>query len=277
MLTRRRAAAGAGLVSARRRPLDRLRLRRRPREGHRQRERGILREDRAFELAQPLAGLDPELSDEDLAGVLIGLQRLGLPVAAVQSEHQLRPEALPVRVLVDEGLELTHHLGVPRQSQLRVDQLLDGRHSQIVQPVDFVPGEGLIGQLAERTAAPESEPLLGGRESRLRIAGGGSRPGRIEQPLEAPRVHLVRVDSQLIAVLAGDEHVGRAAASVAGQSSAQAVDVNLNCLRGGGRRTVAPELVDEPVGRDRLVRAQKEQRQKSPLLAAAERNLHTLI
>ena len=132
---------------------------RRRHDGLRRRQGGVLREDRALEFAQPLAGLDPELPDEDPAGVLIGLQRLGLPVAAVQSEHELRPEALPVRVLVDEGLELNHHLGVPRQSQLRVDQLLDGRHSQIVQPVDFVPGEGLIGQVAQRTAAPEERRI----------------------------------------------------------------------------------------------------------------------
>ena len=60
----------------------------------------------ALELAQPLARLDPELLDQLPARVLVRLQRVGLPVGAVEREHQLRAQALAVRVLVDQPLEL---------------------------------------------------------------------------------------------------------------------------------------------------------------------------
>ena len=56
-------------------------------------------EDRLVEVVQLGARLDPELLDEDLAGVAVGLQRVGLAAAAVQREHQLRVQPLAPRVL----------------------------------------------------------------------------------------------------------------------------------------------------------------------------------
>ena len=52
-----------------------------------------------MEVVQLGAWLDPELLDEDLAGVAVGLQRVGLAAAAVQREHQLRVQPLTPRVL----------------------------------------------------------------------------------------------------------------------------------------------------------------------------------
>ena len=86
------AGAGAGRVGARRG------------RGRRRRQRRILREDRPLERAQPLARLDPELVDERAARVLVGLQRVGLAVAAVEREHQLAAQPLAVRVLGDQRL-----------------------------------------------------------------------------------------------------------------------------------------------------------------------------
>ena len=65
----------------------------------------VLGENRLLELPQALARLDPELVGQGAAGVAVGLQRVGLAVAAVQREHQLRAQALAVRVLGDEALE----------------------------------------------------------------------------------------------------------------------------------------------------------------------------
>ena len=72
--------------------------------GHRHRKVGILRQDAALQLAQTFARLDPQLLDESSPGVLVCLQGIGLPVRAVEREHQLRPEALSIGVLVDERL-----------------------------------------------------------------------------------------------------------------------------------------------------------------------------
>ena len=62
-------------------------------------ERGVVGEDRLVEVMQLGSRLDPELLDEDLARVAVGLQRVGLAAAAVQREHQLRVQPLAPRML----------------------------------------------------------------------------------------------------------------------------------------------------------------------------------
>jgi hypothetical protein len=122
-------------------------------------EGGILREDRPFELAQPVARLDAQLLDELPAGVLVDLQRVGLPVAAVQREHELRAQALAVRVGGDQRLQLADDLRVPAELELRLDELLERGHAQVVQARDLALREGLVGEVVERAAAPEGERL----------------------------------------------------------------------------------------------------------------------
>jgi hypothetical protein len=60
-----------------------------------------LGEYRPLELAQTLSRLDPQFVDQCPAGVLVGLQRVRLAVAAVEGQHQLRPQTLSVGVLGD--------------------------------------------------------------------------------------------------------------------------------------------------------------------------------
>ena len=55
-------------------------------------------EDRLVEVMELGAWLDPELLDEHLARVPVGLQGVGLAAAAIQREHQLRVQALAPRV-----------------------------------------------------------------------------------------------------------------------------------------------------------------------------------
>ena len=78
----------------------------------RQVEFGVLREYRPLKLAEPLARLDAKLPDQCPAGVLVGLQRVRLTLRAVQRQHQLRAQPLPVGVIADQRLELPHHLGM---------------------------------------------------------------------------------------------------------------------------------------------------------------------
>jgi hypothetical protein len=57
------------------------------------------------------------------------------------------------------------------------------------------------------------------------------------------------------------------------ERSAQLQDVVLDDLRGRRRRPLAPELVDDAVGRDHLVAMEEEQCEQGALLAAPERDL----
>jgi hypothetical protein len=59
----------------------------------------VLRKDRPLELAQALAWLDAQHFDQRAARVLVGLQGVRLALRAVERQHQLRPQMLPVRVL----------------------------------------------------------------------------------------------------------------------------------------------------------------------------------
>ena len=112
-------------------------LRRRRAATAREIEPRVLVEDRALELAQPLARLDPELVGQRAARVAVGLQRVGLAVAAVQREHQLRPQPLAVGVLGDQPLEPLEQVGVAAQRELGLGQQLERRDAQLLQPRDL--------------------------------------------------------------------------------------------------------------------------------------------
>ena len=106
------------------------------------RKRRIVGQDPALELAQPLARLDSKLFDELPARGLVGLKRVRLAVAAVESEHQLRPQGLPVGMLDDQRLELGDHLGVAAERQLGLDQMLLRTQAQVLETGDLAWAKG---------------------------------------------------------------------------------------------------------------------------------------
>jgi hypothetical protein len=61
-------------------------------------ERALLPQDRPVELLEGRARFDPELFDERVPCVVVGLERLSLPACPVQSEHQLAAQALAQRL-----------------------------------------------------------------------------------------------------------------------------------------------------------------------------------
>ena len=80
-----------------------------------------------MQLHEPGARLDPQLVDEDRAGVAVRLQRLGLPTGAVEGLHQQAAGSLPKRMLRDEALQLAHDIGVAAERELGLDPPLDGQ------------------------------------------------------------------------------------------------------------------------------------------------------
>ena len=88
---------------------------------------------------------------------------------------------------------------------------------------------------------------------------------RREERLEAARVDLRGIDLELVACRASQK-------PVAAEQLAETRDVELHDRRGGRWRPLAPERIDQLVGRDGLVRSQEQRRQEGALLAAAERN-----
>ena len=81
-------------------------------------------QDLRLEALQLRAGLDAELLDEARAGVLVDVERFRLPAGAVQREHELAAERLTERVRSHQGLELSDHVAVPPELEVRLDPLL---------------------------------------------------------------------------------------------------------------------------------------------------------
>ena len=189
-------------------------------------ERRVLAEDRLLELAQRGARLDPELLDEHAARLLVRLERLGLPAAAVEREHQLAAEPLAERVLGDQRLELGDEVGVGAERELGVDQILQRRRRELLEPRGLAKRERLEEQVGERRPAPERERLA---ELSARSSPSALRPSA--QPLEAQEVDLVGVGLEQVPA--------RARVTIPGPSARRSCETKFwseaRAVRGGAR------------------------------------------
>jgi hypothetical protein len=86
----------------------------------------ICAQDPLMQFPQLCPWLGAQLLDQDLAGVLVGGQCLGLAAAPVKGQHQLGVETLPQRMLGGQGLEPDHQLIVAAQVQPGVGVPLQG-------------------------------------------------------------------------------------------------------------------------------------------------------
>ena len=144
--TRRRRLFGFGLGLCRDRSSDRQRL--------------VLAQDRRLEIAQFLAGLQPEIVLEGAATRLVDVECARLSAGAVEGEHQLRTEPLPVGMLRDQRLELRHECGIAAKCEIGIDSLLERAQSQLVELCDGGARERLGPQLRQRLIPPELEGFV---------------------------------------------------------------------------------------------------------------------
>ena len=86
--------------------------------------------------------------------VAVGLERFGLPPAAVEREHEMRHQLLARRVLRDEVLQLGHHVGVASGREVGLHARLQRRETLLFQSRDLGAGEGLGYEVGERRSPP---------------------------------------------------------------------------------------------------------------------------
>jgi hypothetical protein len=166
-------------------------------------ERGILRQHGALEPLQVRARLDAELLHQHPAGRLVGRQRIGLPPAAVEGDHQLLMQPFPQRVRGGQRLKLADHLGMTAERQIGVDPVLEDTDVQLLQPRDLRLRERFIAQVGEWRAAPEREGLaeLVRRLPQLvRRQSLSSQPGQALEPVD---IEFVRPNLQAVRAWAG--------------------------------------------------------------------------
>ena len=227
-------------------------------------EGGVLVEDRALEALQGGARLDPEPVDERGARGGVDLEGLGLPPRAIQREHELSARTLAQRVLADERLELADHLRVASECEVGVDPILERGEPQLLEAGDGGLGERLEREVAERRTAPQRQRASQPRRPGLRVARSeGAAPLR-RQDLEAVEVDLLGLGQQAVPRPLRHDHPGVA------ECLAELRHVHLDAVRGRARRLAAPELVDQAVDGDRLVRVQEEDREQRTLLRSPE-------
>ena len=240
-------------------------------------ERGILVEDRGLELAQVGPGSRPS-SSEPLPGAPVGLEGVRLAAAAVEGDHELRREPLAQGMLGGQRLELARHVGVPAEPQVGLDAILDRSEAGLLEAGDLWLRERLVLEVRQRRSSPEPERVAELPGRRLGPVTGEVLAGLGHQALELARVELARSDAQDVARAPGQQHpVGHLAAPVLRERLAQLGDVDLHALGGGRGRPLAPELVDQPVAGDDLVRVEQENREQRLLLPATERDRLTLL
>ncbi len=229
--------------------------------GHDAIERGILAQDRLLQAPQLGPRLQPERLHERVAGVAEDVERLGLPARAVEREHQQRADALAQRVLVDQRAQPADRLAVAPGVEVVLERQLGRRQMQLLEPAHLRGRERLLEHAGERGSVPERERL-----ARQLTTGAVAVGGMGHEPLEPQRVDRRRVDLQLVAASVGRDP----RRAILGQQPAQLGDVLLHHLRGGRRRLLAPEPLDQPLDRDGRVRAQRQHREHGALLRASE-------
>ena len=94
-------------------------------------EGGVLRQDGCVQAPQRFAGIDAELTGEQVAGTPVGGQRLGLPPAAIQRQHQLAVQPLPQRILGGQLFQLAGEGVVPAKRQISIDPRLQRRRAAV--------------------------------------------------------------------------------------------------------------------------------------------------
>jgi hypothetical protein len=217
-------------------------------------QRRVVVEDAAFQRAQLLARVQPDRV-ERLPCRSVGVQRVGRAVGPVEREHELARELPVERVLSDHGRDLVDHLRVAPAQKLGVDERLLSRQPLGEQRRALGERPQFVREVGERLVAPEGERLAQDRRPlgvvllRARTSDG--------EP-EAPEVDLLRRDVEDVSRRAEDDPLGA-------DRPAQLRDVVLQRVAGSRRRTAAPEVVDQALGRHHLPRLKRQQCEQGAL------------
>ena len=231
------------------------------------REAWILLEDAALELAHRLAGLQAQLA-QARGELAVRGERLDLPPARVQGQHQHAGELLAERLLLEQPAQ--HRDRLERTAELHERARVGGLRvrAQVLEAADLGLGELRVGEVAVRLAAPQPERAL---ERGVRL-GGRERGRRAQLQLEALRVDLAGLDGEPVAGALADEQGGGGAALAAGlEERAQVRDAHRQRAGGDLARDVVPARVEQRVGRDGAAGVDQQPRQDRALLGARRR------
>ncbi len=218
-------------------------------------------QDALLEFGQLGARVDAEFVGEQLAGVGVDGQCLGLPSAAVESEHQQLPQPLAERVRGGERGQFADGLGVAADLEVEVEPQLQQAEPPFAEPDALVFGVG-ARDVGERFAGPLGERGTVQLAGRFTVTRRGRFLGT-----HGEFVRLLRVQRGLgagadgIAAGFADQDPGGGA-----ESFADARGVGAQRGLGPLGRVLAPDGVDELLGGAGAAAGQQQRRQQRLLL-----------
>jgi hypothetical protein len=230
---------------------------------HRCIEVAILVENGSFKLLQGPSRLETQLVQQKAAGVLVGTQRLGLPPASVEGQHQLATKTLAERMLRGEPLEFAHHLGMALPLEVGLESFLEAVEPQLLESCDLVLGEAVEGDVGEGSPTPQAERRSERACCGIGVSGRTGFPPLGEQARGPFGIELSCVHLEDVAPWTGVEAVPRT------KRTPHARDVCLERFRRSRRGPAGVQILDDPVGGHDLVAVQDQNREQRTLARTA--------
>jgi hypothetical protein len=157
---------------------------------------------------------------------------------------------------------------VASKGEVRFDPGLERGQSELLQTGDLGLGERLEGEVCKCGSPPECEGIPKRQRRAFRITARELPPTLLQQRLEAVYVELVWRNTQHVARCLREQELS---AGSVGKESPQPREIDaqdrVDCLRG----SIPPELVDESLARDGLVRVYEEDAEERALFRTTER------
>ena len=191
------------------------------------------------------------------------MQRLGLTTRPVQRQHQLSADALAQGMLTHESVELADQLVLATEREIGVDPNLQRRQTRLLQPGDLSLSERLVGEVSQRRPPPQPQRIAQEAGGGRGISPGQRLAALDGQTLELVGIELTRRQLELIATAPGVHHAIT-------QRPAQMKDITLERLGGSRGRSLAPQLVDQPLAGYHLTAVQEQDRKHRALLSTAQ-------
>jgi len=219
-------------------------------------QRRVLGQHGGLQPPQLRPRIDAKLAGQQSPGALISPERITLAPRPVQGHHQLAPQPLAQRMLLDQRLELPDQLAMPAQHQLGLDPVLERGQPRFSQPGDHRGRELAVGKLGQRCAPPQAQGLTQQPSRRRRVLEAQRGAALRRQILEPVGVHGARRHLEGVTPGPADD-------AIAAEYLAQPGDIYLQPVPGGEIRT-GPQPVQQLISGHRMPARQRERGQQRP-------------
>ena len=162
-------------------------------------------------------------------------------------------------MLGHQPLQLTHQPRLLADRKIGIDAILQRLEALLLQPRDRPLREAVIRELRQRRTAPQRQRCAQPLTRSARITGPQRAATLSDQRLKALDVDLAAIGRKRIPACARHHHTIT-------QRLAQIRHVHLHGLGRGPARPLAPQRIDQAIGRDHLTAVQHQHRQQRPQL-----------